>query len=396
MRTAVTKTTLVATAAAIGFSSLFLGAGSASAAPGCSQGATLLADNVCELRLTTVGDSTFTPTSSMSKLEVLLVAGGGDGSEGSQGYGGGGGGGEVKVVGFGDDTPTSLDLFVGTANQSSSVTAGTTTTTALPGGGAYTDANGPRGGYSGNGNAGWGSVPGGSAGGGAGASPIDANTGGAGVTAAAVAPTGSLFSNDPECFGGGGAVGIHSGTFGTASCGGGYMVDGDTAATIVAPTPNSGGGGAGGTAARGADQTPRVGASGIVVLRWVEPQEITVTFERNGHGPIIAPQTFLAGGTATQPAAPTEAGFVFNGWFTDAALTSAANFAAPITTSTTFYASWTAAATPATTTGAAKPVTPKLAATGIVIDPSAVPIGLAALTLGLGLVGFGARRARSN
>ena len=396
MRSAAKKTTLVATAAAIGFSSLFLGAGSASAAPGCSQGATLIADNVCELRLTTAGESTFTPTSSMSQLEALLVAGGGYGSEATQGYGGGGGGGEVKIVGFGEDTPTSLDLSVGGAGQSSSMTEGETTTSALAGMSSFPASNGTGGGTSGNGNVGWVPVPGGGAGGGAGASPIDANTGGAGVTAAAVAPTGSLFSNDPECFGGGGAIGIHSGTIGTASCGGGYVVDGETDVRIVAPAPNSGGGGAGGTSAVGTDQTPRAGASGIIVLRWVEPQEITVTFERNGHGPIIAPQTFLAGGTATQPAAPTEAGFVFNGWFTDAGLTSAANFAAPITTSTTFYASWTAAVTPAASTGAATPVAPKLAATGVVIDPSAVPIGLAALALGLGLVGFGARRARSN
>jgi uncharacterized repeat protein (TIGR02543 family) len=394
MRSAAKKTTMLATAAAIGFSSLFLTAGPATAAPtGCSQGATLLTDNVCELRLTTVGESTFTPTAEMSQLEVLLVAGGGQGTDAANGYGGGGGGGEVKVVGFGESTPPSLDLFVGGSSSASTVTNQGTTTAALPGQVGSFNSEGGNGGASGNGNAGWTYVPGGSAGGGAGASPVDANTGGAGVVVGDIAPDGSLFSDDLDCFGGGGAIGIHSGTFGIASCGGGYMVDGETSATIIAPVANSGGGGAGGTTVLGSDQTARAGASGLVVLRWVEPQEITVTFDNNGHGAAIAPQTFLQGGTATEPATPQEAGFVFNGWFSDAGLKTAADFTTPLTASTTFYASWSAAAvTPA---AAAAPTAPVLAATGTAVDPSAVPIGLAALIAGLGLVIVRARRTRA-
>lgn len=402
MRSAAKKTTMLATAAAIGFSSLFLTAGPATAAPtGCSQGATLLADNVCELRLTAVGESTFTPTATMSQLEVLLVAGGGQGSDASNGYGGGGGGGEVKVVGFGESTPESLVLVVAGSNSISSVTTPSSFIFAQPGSSSSIGPNGASGGASGNGNAGWTSVPGGGAGGGAGASPIDANTGGAGVVVDDIAPTGSLFSGDLDCFGGGGAVGIHSGTFGTASCGGGYMVDGESSATIVAPVANSGGGGAGGTTVSGTDQTARAGASGLVVLRWVEPQEITVTFDSNGHGAPVAPQTFLQGGTATEPATPEEAGFVFNGWFSDAGLTTAADFTTPLTASTTFYASWSAVAVSPATPGsnaptAVTPAPPALAATGTAIDPWSVPIGVAALTAGLGLVVVGARRARAN
>jgi hypothetical protein len=45
---------------------------------------------------------------------------------------------------------------------------------------------------------------------------------------------------------------------------------------------------------------------------------------------------------------------------------------------------------------AAKPAPPALAATGTSIAPWSIPIGLAALTAGLGLVAAGARRARSN
>ena len=404
MRSTAKKTTILATAAAIGFSSLFLAAGPASAAPtGCSQGGTLLADNVCELRLTAVGESTFTPTAAMSKLEVLLVAGGGQGSDASNGYGGAGGGGEVKVVGFDESTPPSLDLVVGGAGSTSSVTTPSRFVFAQPGSGSFLPGpDGANGGTSGNGNAGWTYVPGGSAGGGAGASPVDANTGGAGVVVRDIAPSGSLFSNDLDCFGGGGAVGIHSGTFGTASCGGGYMVDGESSATIVAPLANSGGGGAGGTTVSGTDQTARAGATGLVVLRWVEPQQITVTFESNGHGAAIAPQTFLQGGMATEPATPEEDGFVFNGWFSDAGLTTAVDFTTPLTASTTFYASWSAVTAPPTTTpgsNAPTAVTPApraLAATGTAIDPWSVPIGLAALTAGLGLVVVGARRARAN
>lgn len=341
MQSAVKKSTaLVATAAVVGFSSLFALASPANAAPaGCSQGATLLANNVCELRLTTVGTSYFTPSAEMSQLEVLLVAGGGDGSA-DQGYGGGGGGGggQVKVVGFGSDPTTQLELVVGGANIPSRASQGATVVQALPGVGGTSNFNGGTGSSGGMSGSGFGGSM--HSGGGAGASPANIYDGGAPVIVSSIAPTGSLFSDDPSCYGEGGAFGIFGGTYGTATCGGGVVAAGPTGVTAVAPTPNSGGGGAGGSSA-GVEL--RGGASGLVVLRWV-PVEVTVSFGSNGHGASVASQTFARGGTVTKPTDPTAAGFAFNGWFADAALTIPVDFLAPVTASTTYHASWSAVA----------------------------------------------------
>ena len=472
MQLAVKKSTaLVATAAVIGFSSLFASAAPANATPvGCSHGATPLANNVCELRLTEVGATTFTPSVEMSQLEVLLVGGGGNGSA-DQGYGGGGGGGggQVKVVGFGGDTSTPINLVVGDSGQPSSATQGVTVAQALPGTAGSSNAGsgtGTSGGTSGSGFVGTTN-----SGGGAGAIPTDVYNGGAPATVASVAPVGSRFSDDSSCYGEGGGFGVFGGTYGTATCGGGVAVAGPTSVAAVLPTPNSGGGGAGGSNSAVA---LRAGASGIVVLRWVS-MEVTVTFAGKGHGASVAPQTFARGGIATKPADltadgfvfngwfsdealttpadfsaavtasttffaswtavppvtmvtvtfsdghggvttqtipaggkaakpadPTAAGFTFNGWFTDAALTVPADFSAPFSASTTLYASWSAVATPtaaptpvpAPVSPAASPVAPALASTGATIDPAAVPVGVAALGLGLGLLALGKRRSR--
>lgn len=333
------KTAMVATAAAVGFSSLFM-APPANAAPiTCSQGATLLTGNICELRVTTVGQSTFTPSAEMSQLEALLVAGGGSGVP-DQGYGAAsGGGGEVKVVGFGGDTSTPVTLVVGGSGQSSSVTQGAVVPqVAAPGSNGTTGSSGgsgSSGGRSGNLNAGSAS-----SGGGAGGTPANAFDGGAGVSVATIAPSGSLFSNVTDCYGGGGASGIFGGTIGIADCNAGHVVSGAADVTPVAPSPNSGGGGTGGGPA-GASAALREGASGLVVLRWAV-LDVTVTFASNGHGGSVASQTFPAGGTVTPPTAPTETGFTFNGWFSDVALTTPVDFASPVTAATTFYAAWSA------------------------------------------------------
>ena len=341
------KTAMVATAAAVGFSSLFM-ATPANAAPiTCSQGATLLTGNICELRVTTVGQSTFTPSAEMSQLEGLLVAGGGSGVP-DQGYGSAsGGGGEVKVVGFGTDRSTPITLVVGDSGQSSSATQGAVVSYSAAPGSSGTVSNstpsGTFGGTSGNGNVG--SIYSGSAstsgwsGGGAGASPANTFDGGVGVSVASVSPSGSLFSNVTDCYGGGGASGIFNGTIGVADCNAGHVVSGAAEVTPVAPLPNSGGGGTGSGA--GASTALRAGASGLVVLRWAV-LDVTVTFASNGHGGSVVSQTFPAGGTVTPPAAPTETGFTFTGWFSDAALTTPADFSAPITAATTFYAAWSA------------------------------------------------------
>lgn len=67
----------------------------------------------------------------------------------------------------------------------------------------------------------------------------------------------------------------------------------------------------------------------------------TVTFDTNGHGTAPASQTVLSGYTATEPTAPTAAGWVFGGWYKEAACTNAFDFATPITGNITLFAKWT-------------------------------------------------------
>ncbi|MBK8738297.1 MAG: InlB B-repeat-containing protein [Betaproteobacteria bacterium] len=65
----------------------------------------------------------------------------------------------------------------------------------------------------------------------------------------------------------------------------------------------------------------------------------TVTFNSNG-GTAVTGQVIPYNSTATAPAAPTKAGSILAGWFTDAGLTSVFNFATPITADITLYAKW--------------------------------------------------------
>lgn len=75
----------------------------------------------------------------------------------------------------------------------------------------------------------------------------------------------------------------------------------------------------------------------------------TMTFDMGGHGTAPAAQTVLSGTTATEPAAPTAAGWMFGGWYKDAACTNAFDFATPITADITLYAKWTEEGTTPTT-----------------------------------------------
>lgn len=70
-----------------------------------------------------------------------------------------------------------------------------------------------------------------------------------------------------------------------------------------------------------------------------EKEEYTITFNVNG-GPAITALTVEEGTLATAPTAPTRTGYVFKGWFTDAALTTQFSFALPITGDLTLYAKW--------------------------------------------------------
>ncbi len=67
----------------------------------------------------------------------------------------------------------------------------------------------------------------------------------------------------------------------------------------------------------------------------------TVSFDANGHGTAPAAQTVLSGNTATEPSAPTATGWIFGGWYKEAACTNAFDFATAITGDITLYAKWT-------------------------------------------------------
>ena len=73
----------------------------------------------------------------------------------------------------------------------------------------------------------------------------------------------------------------------------------------------------------------------------VTPVSYTVTFDANGHGTAPAAQTIESGKTATKPDGPTETGWTFGGWYTEAACTTAFDFSTPITGNITLYAKWT-------------------------------------------------------
>ena len=74
-----------------------------------------------------------------------------------------------------------------------------------------------------------------------------------------------------------------------------------------------------------------------------QQQTFTVTFETDG-GSAVQAQTVISGQTATQPTDPVKANNDFDGWYSDAALTTAFDFATPITATTTIYAKWTPSA----------------------------------------------------
>ena len=65
----------------------------------------------------------------------------------------------------------------------------------------------------------------------------------------------------------------------------------------------------------------------------------TITFDGKGHGGAVAAQKVAVGATAVAPT-PSAGGLVFNGWYTDSALTAKANFSDPVTADETLFASW--------------------------------------------------------
>lgn len=81
----------------------------------------------------------------------------------------------------------------------------------------------------------------------------------------------------------------------------------------------------------------------IVVNYTKAAQNVTVTFNANGHGTAPAQQTIQSGGKVTQPTAPTATGWTFGGWYKEQACTNAWNFSTDtVSTNTTLWAKWTA------------------------------------------------------
>ena len=86
------------------------------------------------------------------------------------------------------------------------------------------------------------------------------------------------------------------------------------------------------------DTKPLTVEVGVDILKY------TVTFNANGHGTAPAAQSEIAyEGKATEPTAPTEAGYTFGGWYKEAGCTNPWNFETDkVTADTTLYAKWTA------------------------------------------------------
>lgn len=90
-----------------------------------------------------------------------------------------------------------------------------------------------------------------------------------------------------------------------------------------------------------------------------------VNFESNG-GSAVASQTITEGEKATEPTAPTKAGYTFAGWYKDSACTTVWNFTADtVTFDTILYAKWSINETPA------QPIL----VTGITLSKSSVIVG---------------------
>ena len=69
--------------------------------------------------------------------------------------------------------------------------------------------------------------------------------------------------------------------------------------------------------------------------------DYTVSFDLQGHGTAINPQTISAGGKVTRPTDPSEAGWTFGGWYKEQGCTTAYDFNTAVNSEFTLYAKWT-------------------------------------------------------
>ena len=86
--------------------------------------------------------------------------------------------------------------------------------------------------------------------------------------------------------------------------------------------------------------TSEQGAIVNLYARWT-PIDYQVTFNANDHGTAPADQTVAYGTKATEPAAPTESGWTFGGWYKESSCVNRWEFGADnVTGNTTLYAKW--------------------------------------------------------
>jgi LPXTG-motif cell wall-anchored protein len=268
-------------------------AGSASAVDGCGAGATLVADGICEVTFTETPDLAWTPPAGITKLQALLVGGGGAVGSPVNEYGGGGG--DVVLVELAATGDVEIVVGVGglhtgdVASSSTTIDQGSLSDSAAGGENSGMDDSNS-GGDSGN------DFQGGQYGGGGGAGGAGSNeSGGQGLIVNEIDDDFDLFANDDRCFGGGG-VDQYSYTFEIGgspaisvyavgvSCGGdngGVLLYPESAVNdgsgqmqflgtisdlTLSPTlPNTGNGGA---SIKGAVSSREDGSDGIVVLRY--------------------------------------------------------------------------------------------------------------------------------
>ena len=94
----------------------------------------------------------------------------------------------------------------------------------------------------------------------------------------------------------------------------------------------------------GAGATLIVETDGTIQTCGATLNKYVVTFNLNGKGTNFT-QDVYENRTIAAPADPTTTGFVFGGWYTNQACTSAFDFSTPITANTTLYAKWVQALT---------------------------------------------------
>ena len=94
----------------------------------------------------------------------------------------------------------------------------------------------------------------------------------------------------------------------------------------------------------GAGATLVVETDGTIQTCGATLNKYVVTFNLNGKGTNFT-QDVYENRTIAAPADPTTTGFVFGGWYTNQACTSAFDFSTPITANTTLYAKWVQALT---------------------------------------------------